>query len=186
VNCRITDMLPEPLIELANERELLIVMHLGKQLGVADVENVRDLLYLAERYPQVRWDMARRSIAWPLERVIDQIKDVPNFWYDISSVTHADCLTLAFRNLPLDRIMYGSDLPCDLQRGNMLSFGQGWEQLGEEDIAALNIKHCDPRPTYTVYETLRALRRAMKFEDFGPHEIDAVFYQNAVKFVSGK
>ena len=186
VNCGITDMLPEPLIELANERELVVVMHLGKQLGIADEDNVRDLLRLATRYPRVRWDlaqMARSSIAWPIERVIDRIKDVPNFWCDISSVTHSDVLTLAFRNLPLERIMFGSDLPSDLRRGNMISFGLVWDQLDEEKIAALNINHCDPRPTYTVHETLRALRRTMKFEDFGSQEIEDVFYNNAVKFV---
>jgi glutamate-1-semialdehyde 2,1-aminomutase len=189
VNCRITDMLPEPLIELADSRELVIVMHLGKKLGIADEQNVEDLLRLAERYPRVRWDlahMARSSVAWPLERSIERIREVPNFWYDISSVTHADCLTLAFRNLPLDRIMFGSDLPSDLRRGNMISFGLGWEQLGEEQIAALNIRHCDPRPTYTVYETIRALRRAAKFEDYGRQEIEDLFFNNASRFVYGE
>ena len=47
VECRITDMLPEHLIELADERGLLVVLHLGKRLGVADEQNIADLL--AER-----------------------------------------------------------------------------------------------------------------------------------------
>ena len=77
VNCRITEMLPESLIELANERELIIVRNLGKQLGVASEENVCDLQYLAERYSKTRWDLprlARSSIAWSWERVIDHMR----------------------------------------------------------------------------------------------------------------
>lgn len=186
VNCSITEMLPEPLIELANERELIVMLHLGKSLGIADEQNVKDLVRLAERYPKVRWDlahMARSSIAWPLERSIDRIKEVPSFWYDFSSVTHSDVFTLAFRNLPLDRIMFGTDLPCDLIRGTMISFGYGWDQIIDTQLAGFNITHCDPRPTYCVYETLRAARRAIGFEGFGRPEIEAIFYDNAARFV---
>ena len=67
----------------------------------------------------------------------------------------------------------------------MVSFGLGWEQLTEDDITRLNPSHCDPRPTYTVYETLRAARRAIRFEGFGPQEINDIFYDNAWKFVHG-
>ncbi len=188
VGCRITDMLPEPLIELANDRGLIVMMHLGGRLGIAEEQNVRDLLDLATRYPNVRWDlahMARSSIAWPLERSIERIRDVPSFWYDFSSVTYSDVLTLGFRHLPLDRIMFGTDFPCDLVRGTMVSFGLGWEQLAEDDIARLAPAHCDPRPTYTVYETLRAARRAIGFEGFGKKEIEDIFYGNAYRFIHG-
>lgn len=187
-NCSITDMIPEPLIELANEKELIIMMHLGKKLGVADEENVKDLIRLAERYPKIRWDlahMARSSIAWPLERSIERIKDIPNFWYDFSSVTYSDVFTLAFRHLRLDRIMFGSDIPCDLLRGTLVSFGYGWELITNKELERLNITHCDPRPTYGVYETLRAARRAMKFEGFGKKEREDFFHNNAVNFVHG-
>ena len=131
--CRITDMLPEPLIELADGR----------------------------------------------------IKDVPNFWYDFSSVTYSDVLTLAFCHMPLSRIMFGTDFPCDLVRGTMVSFGLGWEQLAEKEIRGLNVTHCDPRPTYTVYETLRTARRAVQFEGFGAQQIEDLFYNNAVNFIFG-
>ena len=186
VNCRITDMLPEAIIELAHDRKLIVMMHLGRKEGVADEQNIADLLSLAERYPDVRWDlahMARSSIAWPLERAIDRIRDVPNFWYDFSSVMHADVFMIAFRKLRLDRIMFGSDIPCDLSRGAMISFGYGWEQIWDHQLAEMNITHCDPRPTYSVYETLRAARRAANLESFGREQIEDLFFRNAYRFV---
>ncbi len=186
VNCRITDMVPEPLIELANDRHLIIMMHIGKAEGIADEQNIKDLRYLAEKYPNVRWDlahMARASIAWPLERAIDRIKDVPNFWYDFSSAAYSDVFTIAFRNLRLDRIMFGTDFPCDLIKGNMISFGFGWDLVTHKHLAALNITHCDPRPTFAHYETLRAFKRAAGFEGYGRQEIEDIFYNNAMKFV---
>lgn len=50
-NCRIPDMIPDPLIELANDRHLIIMMHVGKWEGIADEQNIDDLLYLAGKYP---------------------------------------------------------------------------------------------------------------------------------------
>lgn len=164
------------------------MMHVGKREGIADEQNIGDLLYLAGKYPHVRWDlahMARASVAWPLERAIDRIKDIPNFWYDCSSVTHSDVFMIAFRNIGLDKIMFGTDFPCTLIKGTFVSFGYGWELIHESQFAAMNIRHCDPRPTYAAYESLRALKRASHLEGYGPEQIEDIFYNNAMAFAQG-
>ena len=186
IECDIMDMLPESIIELANERELVVVLHLGKRLGIADENNVRNIISLSEKYPKVRWNLAhmgRSSIAWPLERAIDRVCDLPNVWYDFSSVTNTDVFTLAFRKLPLDRIMFGSDIPSDLQRGTMVGFGYGWVLITDKMLAPLDIQYCDPRMTYVLYETLRAARRACLLEGFGEEQIQDFFYNNAARFI---
>lgn len=187
VECRITDMLPEPLIEVANEKEVFVVLHLGKKLGIADEQNIQDMTALIKRYPKVRWNlahMARCSVAWPLERAIDRLKNLPNLWYDFSSVTNTDVFMLAFRNLALDRIMYGSDIPADILRGTLVSFGMGWALLTEKEIASINIDHCDNRCTYVMYETLRACRRAAMLAGLDRQQIEDLFFNNAFKFCS--
>ncbi len=186
IQCDILDMLPEPIIELANERELVVVLHLGKRLGIADENNMRNIISLCKKYPKVRWNLAhmgRSSISWPLERAIDRIRDLPNVWYDFSSVTNTDVFTLAFRKLPLDRIMFGSDIPSDLQRGTMVGFGYGWALITDKTLASLDIQYCDPRTTYVLYETIRAARRACILEGFGEAEIRDLFYNNAARFI---
>jgi len=79
--------------------------------------------------------------------------------------------------------MFGTDFPCDLIRGNMISFGFGWDLVTADHLAAMNITHCDPRPTFAHYETLRAFKRAASFEGYGPREIEDIFYHNAIRFV---
>jgi len=183
----ITDFVPEPLLEVANDKELIITLHLSKKMGVADEDNIKDLIYLSGRYPKVRWILAhcaRSSVAWPLERAIDRIKDLPNMWYDVSTVIDSDVYWLMFNNVPLDRIIYGSDIPSDLVRGQMVGYAFAWALLTEEVIAAMDTRHCDGRPTYVVYETLRAARRAMLREGFDRQQIEDVFYNNAVKLLN--
>ncbi len=96
---------------------------------------------------------------------------------------HTDVFITAFRNFRLDPIMFGSDLPCDLSRGSMISFGYGWEQIWEHQLAEMDITHRDPRPTHSVYKTLRAARRAMHLESFDSGQMENLFYRNAYRFV---
>jgi len=189
VECLITDMLPEPLIEVANEKELFVVLHVSRKLGIADEQNIRDLTVLTGRYPKVRWNlahMARSSVAWPLERVVHRLKELPTLWFDFSSVSSADVFLLAFQNFSLERIMYGSDIPSDLRRGNMIGFGMGWALLTEREIASMGIDYCDNRCTFLLYETLRALRRAAKLEGLNEQQVEDLFYNNGFQFAHGR
>ena len=184
----ILDMIPEPLVETADDRNLIVLLHLGKRDSIADRENLESLAYLTRRYENVRWILAHcaRSLApWPLERTIEQIKELPNVWYDVSSVTDPYVYSLMFRHIPLNRILYGSDVPSDLVRGQMVSYGFAWALLTEETIRCMNTAHCNAEPTYMVYETLRALRRGARDADLSRKDIERIFFGNALKLLHG-
>jgi glutamate-1-semialdehyde 2,1-aminomutase len=187
-NANITDIIPEPLLEVANDKQLIITLHVSKRSAIADEENIKELIYLSGKYPKVRWILAhcaRSFKVWAsLEKAIERIKDLPNLWYDFSSVTDTDVYSLIFSKVPLDRLLYGGDIPSDLVRGQMVGFGFGWALLTEEMIKDMNIVHCDPRSTFVFYETLRAARRAMLREGFSRGQIEDIFYYNAVRLLN--
>ena len=186
-DANITDIIPERLLEVANEKELIITLHLSKSRAIADEENIGELVYLSGKYPQLRWILAhcaRSLVSWPLERAIERIKHLPNLWYDISTVTDSDVYSLLFRAVPLDRIMYGSDIPCDLVRGQMVGWGFAWSLLTERVIESMDTVHCDSRATFVAHETLRAVRRAILKEGFGRNQINDVFFNNAMKLLN--
>lgn len=62
--------------------------------------------------------------------------------------------------------MFETDFPCTLIKVTFVSFGYGWELIYELQFAAMNIRHCDPRPIYATYESLRALKRASHLEGY--------------------
>ena len=185
-NSGIMEFLPEHLIEVANDKELVVTLHLSKKSAIADEDNLNDLAYLTKRYPKVRWNlahMARCLVPWPLEKAMDRLKELPNIWLDFSSVTISDVFALALKNLPTDRIMYGSDLPIGVQRGQYVGFGYAWALLDEKRIPVLELAHCDGRPTFISYETLRAVRRAILAQGLGQQEIENIFCNNALKLL---
>lgn len=187
VECRITDFLPEELIEVANARGLLVVLHLSKRHAASDPQNIADLVRLSKQYPRVKWQLAhcaRCFIPSFLEEAIDQLAELENVWFDTSAVCESDVFDVLFSRGPCRRILFGSDnLPAGVDRGKYIAFGYAWAVL-TEDNHRFNLSHCNPNPTWVIYEELRALRRiAIRFH-FTQGEIDDLFYGNASRLLA--
>lgn len=186
VHCRITDFLAEHQIAVADRLGLLIMMHLSRPDGVADSQNLDDLERLTAEYPNARWILAHcaRSYSnWPIERAGARLRDMPNTWFDTSSVCESDAIAALIRCVGIDRVMYGSDdVPVGVLRGKYISFGYGWAYLSETNHS-LNLSHCEPRMTFTRYEQLRAMKRASQALGLSQSEIEAMFCGNAEKLI---
>ncbi|MCK4416782.1 MAG: amidohydrolase family protein [Candidatus Latescibacteria bacterium] len=186
VECSITDMLPESLIEVANDKHLLITLHLSKRSGIADKDNIKGLRRLSQRYCNVQWILAhcaRSFNPWFLEKAIEQIRDLPNVWYDTSAVCDSGVFDILLRNISWKRILYGSDaLPGSGERGKYIAFAYGWALL-REDNHRLDLSHCESRMTFALYEELRALRRAAQNAGLTETQLEDIFYNNAIQLL---
>jgi hypothetical protein len=161
--CRITDFLPEHQVAVADRRGLIVMLHVSKRDAIGDPDNQRDMRDLAQRYPRVQWILAhcaRSYSAWAIERAAAALRDLPNVWFDTSSVCESDAMDALYSGLGADRVMYGSDdVPVGVLRGKYIAFGYAWAYLSETNHS-LHLAHCDGRMTFTRYEQLRAMRRA--------------------------
>lgn len=186
VNCRITDFLPEHQIAVADRRGLIIMMHLSRPNGISDEDNLADLQRLTEKYPGAKWILAHcaRSYSnWPIERAGDRLRDMPNTWFDTSSVCESDAITALLRCVGIERVMYGSDdIPVGIARGKYISFGYAWAYLSETNHS-VNLSHCDGRMTFTRYEQLRAMKRAADAVGLSQSDVEALFHGNAMRLI---
>ncbi|MCA9121783.1 MAG: amidohydrolase family protein [Planctomycetaceae bacterium] len=187
VNCRITDFLPEHQIEVADQLGLLIMMHLSRPDAIGDELNIADLERLTATYPRAKWILAhcaRSYAAWPIERAGQRLADLPNVWFDTSSVCESDAIEALIRTVGAERVMYGSDdVPVGVLRGKYISFGYGWAYLSPSN-QQLNLTHCDPRMTFTRYEQLRAMQRAGRRGELSKTQTRAMFYDTAAELVA--
>ncbi|HUT25689.1 MAG TPA: amidohydrolase family protein [Sumerlaeia bacterium] len=185
-NCRIADFLPGHQIEAADDLGLIVMLHLSRRDAVADPENIGDLVRLSGKHPAVRWILAhcaRGYSAWAVERVAERLRELPNVWFDASSVCESDAFDALISAVGADRVMYGSDdLPVGVLRGKYVAFGRAWSFLSESN-QTLDLSHCDPRMTFTRYEQLRAMRRAAQRLGLGKREIKALFFETATDLV---
>lgn len=187
VNCRLTDFLPAHLIDVADRRGLIVMMHLAKQDAIADAENLDDLEDLTARYPRVRWILAhcaRSYSCWAIERAAPRLRRIPNLWFDTSTVCESDAFDALYSTVGIDRVMYGSDdIPVGVVRGKYVAFGFAWAYLSPEN-QSLNLDHCDGRMTFTRYEQLRAMRRAGRRLGITPAQNRALFHDTAAGLVA--
>jgi len=181
VQCRITDMLPEHQIAVADRLGLIIMMHLGKRDAIADPENIEDMLRLSEKYPGAKWVLAhcaRSYSAWAIEKAAAQLRGLPNVWYDTSTVCEADALDALYTGVGVDRVMYGSDDMIGPMRGKYIAFGRAWSYLSPNNNS-LGLSHCDGRMTYIRYESLRAMKRGARQIGLTTAQREALFYDTA-------
>ncbi len=186
VNCRITDFLPEHQIAVADRRGLIVMLHLSRPQGIGDPENLADLDRLTGRYANVKWILAhcaRSYAAWAIEQAGERLRRWPNVWYDTSSVCESDAIEALMQAVGPERVMYGSDdLPVGMLRGKYIAFARAWAFLSE-DNHALNLSHCDPRMTFTRYEQLRAMARAVRRLALSRAQVEALFFGTARRLV---
>lgn len=187
VNCRITDFMPEELIEIAHRRGLLIMMHISKRDAIGDPENIRDIVRLSEQYPGCRWILAhcaRSYSAWAIERAAHALRDLPNVWYDTSSVCESDAFDALYSGVGHERVMYGSDdIPVGVLRGKYIAFGFAWSYLSPSNHD-MSLAHCESQMTFTRYEQLRAMRRAAKRVGMTRQQNEDLFYNTAAGLIA--
>ena len=185
VECRITDYLPENLIEVANDRNLFVTLHLSKRWGCADEENLADLSRLTTRYPKVRWILAHcaRSFAsWMIERSIDRLREMPQIWYDLSAVNDVMTFYILFRRERRERLLFGSDnIVAGCAHSKYITFAKAWAYIPDHLFEQFRLSHCEGEPTLVIYEQLRAMRQAAEMVGFGRPEVEDLFYTNAVQ-----
>ncbi len=177
----ITDFLPEHQIAVADRLGLLIMMHVSKRDAIGDPDNIRDMVRLSAKYPRAKWILAhcaRSYSAWAIEKAAAHLRDLPNVWYDTSTVCESDSLDALYNGVGLDRIMYGSDDMIGPMRGKYITFGRAWAYLSSENHN-LALSHCDNRMTFIRYEQLRAMKRGARYLGLTAAQRQALFHDTA-------
>ena len=185
INCKILDFITEEQIEIADKFGLIIMMHLAKKDAIADDDNINDLIYLSDKYPNVKWILAhcaRSYSAWALEKGIKRIRDLKNIWYDCSTVCESDSIEALYQGVGLEKIMYGSDDMIGRMRGKYITFGKAWSAINS-DNHNLALSHCDDRMTFIRYEQLRAMKRGIRNSIITESEKQDLFYNNAKNLI---
>ena len=184
--CRIPDFLPEFQLEVANGHGLMIMLHMSKSKAIGDAENLSDLEMLTKKYPRVKWVLAHCARSYydrPLMRAKDRLRQIPNLWFEISSVCDSDAMAVLLEIGGAERVMYGSDdLSVGVTRGKYITFGYAWTELNESNLT-MDLSHCNPNLTLVRYESLRAFARACRRWGFGPAERERLFYKNAKELI---
>lgn len=185
VQSAILQMLPGHYWKIANERELIILLHLGRYRSLADPINQRQIRTMAEKYPGVKLQLAHCARCFTpeiAEKGLSAMADLPNVHMDTSAVCDTEVFHILFDAWPLEKILFGTDnVGVGMARGKITTFGYGWYTISESNAKAFSAPHVPDRPTFLAYENLRAIRYAARRKKWGRREQEDFFWNNAAR-----
>ncbi len=187
----IHDMLPQRHMELADRLGLIIMLHIPRAKRLADPDNQREIIQLADRYPRAQIVLAHVGRAYYLGNVVGQLDEIrkrPNLWVDVAMLNHWEVIEYVLQNFPRERILFGTDLPISRFGGKSVEINNDYAYITEDNIDIGNAIY-DARGvvefTYFYYEELRAIRKAAERAGLTRDEIEALFYGNAMRLLRG-
>lgn len=185
----ILDFAPEWMWSIAHDREMPIMIHLSHyQNMLSDLKNVEQLRYLSRKYSKSKIILAHCAMGHHVHKLklgLKQICDLENIWFDCSGAAEAMSIYYCIKMFGVDRMMYGGDYDHAEKVGRICSVGSNFLGLHEgylkEDTLPGDYKY---QPLNNAQECLLALLQACEILELSKHDMEKIFYYNAVKLFS--
>ena len=182
-NAEIPEMLPDWAMAIAHERRLLVMLHIPRSKRLEDPLNRRQVRELCIRWPGARIVLAHVGRAYYLRGIVgllDAFRDLPNLYFDLAMVQHWEVMAHLFQQIPLERILFGSDIPIALAQGKAVEINHQYTYVTPRPWP---LSLCDGkgklRFTSFLNEELRAIRQAAQARRLSRSAVEALFYGNA-------
>jgi len=177
----ITDLIPEPLIALADTYNLSITLHVAKVRGMADEKNIKDIAALSKKYKNCNFILAhcgRCFISPNMEHAAQSILEAENIWFDTSAVCDTGVFLWLFSKRNPKQILFGTDLVTAAAfRGSYIRLGTSWDIVTSDALTRPGGQTI--KATFAAYENLCALFCAARFCGLKENQIHDIFYANA-------
>ena len=184
----ISEMLPDWAMRVADEKRLLITLHIPRKQRFADPLNRAQIERLARSYPNATLLIAHIGRAYFYQNIVgslDNLIDLPNVYLELAMVQNADVLEYCFSRFPLDRIIYATDAPIAFAPGASVEINNQYSYITPNEWK-LAIHDAKPRIEYTsfMYEELRAIKKAAVRSRLKESVIEDLFYRTTLQLVS--
>jgi len=181
----IADFCPEWLWKLADEKGLLILLHMVRDAALADPGNQAEIRRLCETYPRAQLVLAHAARGFHAPNTvkgISAVADLQNVWFDVAAVCEARAIEALLDAVGPRRVMWGSDFPVSHQRGRCVTLGNGFAWVTTDQIQ-WNDKAFFGQPTLVLLESLRAVIDAMDAVGFDAEDAKDLFHDNAMRLL---
>jgi hypothetical protein len=188
-NAEISEMLPDWAMALAHEGRLLVMLHIPRPGRLEDELNRRQIRNLCVRWPGAQIILAHAGRAYYRRGIVgllDDLRALPNLYFDLAMVQNADVLGYLFREVPSERLLFGSDLPVGLAQGKAVEINHQYTYVTPRPWS-LSLYDHDRRLRFTSFlnEELRAIRQAAESARLSRAAVAALFHDNAGELVDG-
>jgi len=184
----IYDYLPREHLALADERGLLVILHIPRSGRLADSVNIMQLREIDEDFPRARVVVAHvgRAYCRRFGSGIDDLGDTQNIAFDISANTNREVFERLVRTIEPGRILYGSDLPIPAMHSRRVCEGNNYVNIvlgADWEDGHTRAAGQDEGVTFFLYEAIAAFLGAAEKEGLSEEDMRKIFYTNGEKML---
>lgn len=189
----IYDILSPKQLKLADVRGYVIMLHLPHPDRIRAESNIRQMLEIEEKYPNVKLIVAHIGRAFCVDNLGDALKRLSttrNMCFDFSGNTNQEVIRQALDTFGSERILFGSDLPLTHIHMHREHVGENYINqipMGERE-ELMKYPHMERLPedkmaTYYLYESLAGFVGAAKALKLTREQIYNVMCGNALRIL---
>jgi len=182
LDSRPEECLPAWAWEVADERQLVILLNVAGEAPLADLENCKAIRRWCERYPNARLILAHLPNA---VRALPALRGLENVWFDTSGVCEADAPAAILSEFGPRRLLWGSGFPLCQRRGRCITLGNGFAWV-TTDLVAWNEEAFHGQPVLVGLESVRAVLNAADSVGLADQDLKDIFCDNALRLLGLK
>lgn len=182
---QVEDMLGPTEISLANERRLVVVLHVPGRGRLADARIQAGVRWLSRACPAGQIVLAhcgRCYLPSEMQAAIACLRGLSNVWMDASMVMDPVVLQIALNEIGPGRLLFGTDFPVAAMRGRRVRVLDHWVDvvLPGYPPSAYRVAGDNIRAGFMAWEIVLAIRWACEMVGLSPAERDGIFYANGM------
>jgi glutamate-1-semialdehyde 2,1-aminomutase len=170
------EFIPEWTWELADQRGLVIMLHMVLPRALAEPENQSYIRSHCEKYPNARLILAHAARGFCGRHTvegIDSLRGLDNVFFDTSAVCEPEAFETILKTFGPTRLFFGADFCVTEMRSRCVNLADGFLWLDEikPDFSRSRFA----RPTLLGIESLLALRQACSNQYLTDGDVEEVF-----------
>ena len=181
----VTEFLPEWVWEIADERGMVILLHMVKHGALSDPANQRDLRDLCRRYPNARLILAHVARGFHAPNTVEAVSSLSglqNAWFDLAAVCESEAMAAVLQEFGPRKLLWGTDFPISQQRGRCVTLGTGFTWVTTDQVQ-WNEKAFFGEPLVVGLESLRAALDMCRREGLNADDRQDIFCDNALRLL---
>ncbi|MEC5127843.1 aminotransferase class III-fold pyridoxal phosphate-dependent enzyme [Verrucomicrobiales bacterium BCK34] len=179
-NASASEFIPEWGWELAQQRGLVIMLHMVLPRALAEPENQRYIREHCLRYPNAKLILAHAARGFCGKHTVEgigSIRGLDNVYFDTSAVCEASAFEAILRVFGPARLFFGADFCVTEMRSRCVDLSDGFLWLDE--IRADFTRARSAKPTLLGIESLLALRQACENQNLDATDLEEIFCNGA-------
>ncbi len=182
------DMLSPEQLDYANQRGLLVLLHIPRRHRLAEPVNKAQIRELAVGYPNITWIIAHVGRAYFLAALvghIEEVCDLPNVYFDLAFVNLWEVMVHAIRTAGVEKFLFGTDMPVAELKGKNVDFNNQRLYVTERPFP-WSVSNPALKLNFTrfYYEELRGLKKAARELRLTDGQIEDIFFCNAARLIA--